>query len=142
MHVVRAYLSFYYIHAFPCTQCSQDFPYFQSFLFKKYFSPIFWREHYAILAIPFCMCYTFCDVICFIHLIVLRFCFLSQLPGHDFIIQNRSFFVYYSPVNLYRTTPLWRGFTIQKTLLTFQESFLLSFHYSHSIVPQGFGVKS
>ena len=29
----------------------------------------------------------FSDVICFIHLIVLRFCFLSQLPGHDFIIQ-------------------------------------------------------
>ena len=56
MYMIWTYFAFYYFNSFPFTQLSYDFSYLFSLLIKKYFPPVFWRKHYMVLAIPFCVC--------------------------------------------------------------------------------------
>ena len=51
--MVGAYFRFYYFYSLPPTQLSQYRSYLYPFIFEKYFPPIFRREHYMVLAIPF-----------------------------------------------------------------------------------------
>ena len=54
--MIGAYFGFYDFYPFPSTQFPKYCPDLQPFLFIEYFSPVFWRKHYMILAIPFRMC--------------------------------------------------------------------------------------
>ena len=88
--MIRAYLSLDHLHSFPLAQLSQYLSYFHSLFFIKYFSPVFWREHDMILAIPFCMCY---DIVLLLHYDILRLCILFLTGRSVLILHNRSSFV-------------------------------------------------
>ena len=56
MYVIRAHLSLNYFYSFPLAKLAEYLSYFYPLSFKENFSPIFWRKHNMVLAIPACMC--------------------------------------------------------------------------------------
>ena len=52
MHMIHCHFPFQYFYLFPSAQFFNDFHNLLATAFVEYFSPIFWRKHYVVLAIP------------------------------------------------------------------------------------------